>query len=531
MQLLRRAGRWSYLVAVLGPVLIVACSKLIPEPAGSFLTSLSFIFSVLAAGVLGGWKPGLLTTVASVVVYDVVFVDIRDIGDLLRTFAYLVAGVAISLLCEGVHAAGRRVMERQRRLEAEIAERRKAEQAVHEQAEQLREADRRKDEFLAMLAHELRNPLAPLSNALQVWPLVENDRKETENLRVLMQRQLHQMTRLIDDLLDVSRITRGKIQLRPQHVDFCTIVSGAVESMRPFIDQFGHQVSLSLSGKPLYVNGDLARLSQIVGNILHNAAKYTPANGTIRISTEENGNNIVLRICDNGCGIPEQMLAQIFDMFHQVDQTLDRSQGGLGIGLTLVKRLVELHGGSIDARSDGPGKGSEFVVTLPSVPGGAADHFAKADATAARANELEELPRRKILVVDDVRASAETLSQLLRGIGQNVFVAFDGQQALNSVLEHRPSVVFLDIAMPGMNGYDVAKRIREVEGAEETVLIALTGYGQEEDRRRAAEAGFDFHLTKPATIEALHGVIAKFASANGDQSYGTRAERDLRYAT
>ncbi len=376
----------------------------------------------------------------------------------------------------------------------DITERLEMEQA-------LREADHRKDEFLATLAHELRNPIAPISNALQVWPLVENDCAEVDKLRAIMERQVQQMSRLIDDLLDVSRITRGKIQLRRQPVELATIIAGAVESVRPLIDACGHDLQIDALDDPLWVDADVARLTQVIGNLLQNAAKYTNAHGKIQIRVRRQRDDALVGIRDNGAGIPPQMLDQIFEMFRQVDQTLDRAHGGLGLGLTLVKRLVELHGGSVAAQSQGEGRGSEFTVRLPAIEPPPADDAKHATPAAARRRDGP--PRHRILVVDDVYASAKTLAMMLESIGQDVALAHDGQEAIDYVVAHHPDVVFLDIAMPGMNGYDVARRLRQREELTSVRLVALTGYGHDEDRREAVEAGFHHHLTKPTSIDQL----------------------------
>jgi len=364
----------------------------------------------------------------------------------------------------------------------------------------LREADHRKDEFLATLAHELRNPIAPISNALQVWPHVENDREEVEKLRAIMDRQIRQMSRLIDDLLDVSRITRGKIQLRPQPIELSTIISGAVEAIRPMIDALGHDLVVELPSQPIWVKADVARLTQAVGNLLQNAAKYTSAGGKIRIEVKDGGRETSIHVRDNGSGIPRQMLEQIFEMFQQVDKTLDRSHGGLGLGLTLVKRLVELHQGTVEARSEGEGKGSEFIVRLPTIQPPAVDGDGETPAASRRGADPA---RHRILVVDDVYASAKTLAMMLQSIGQTVELAHDGPTAIEFVRAHHPDVVFLDIAMPGMDGYEVARRLHGDPDLAEIRLVALTGYGHDEDRRRAIEAGFHHHLTKPTSIDQL----------------------------
>jgi PAS domain S-box-containing protein len=376
----------------------------------------------------------------------------------------------------------------------------------------LREADHRKDEFLATLAHELRNPIAPISNALQVWPLVENDREEVEKLRAIMDRQIRQMTRLIDDLLDVSRITRGKIQLRCQPVDLSTIISGAIEAIRPMIDAHAHHLEVVGCGETVMVDGDVARLTQAIGNLLQNAAKYTPREGQIRMAIEREAGQAVVRIADNGVGIPPHMLQQIFEMFQQVDQTLDRAHGGLGLGLTLVKRLVELHGGVVEAHSAGEGQGSEFVVRLPLFDASRQ----VAPPTHALGKRSNGLPRHRVLVVDDVYASAKTLAMMLESINQDVAIAHDGPSAIEQVAANRPDIMFLDIAMPGMSGYDVAQHLRKQAELGGICLVALTGYGHEEDRRKAIEAGFHHHLTKPASMDQLAQLLHTLPGGDWD---------------
>ncbi len=371
-----------------------------------------------------------------------------------------------------------------------------------EMEQALREADHRKDEFLATLAHELRNPIAPISNALQVWPMVENDPAEVEKLRAIMERQIRQMSRLIDDLLDVSRITRGKIQLRCQPVDLNTIIEGAVEAVAPLIESCAHHLEVVKTETPTMVDGDVARLTQIVGNLLNNAAKYTPREGKLRIAVERQGAEAIIRVADNGAGIPANMLLSIFDMFQQVDQTLDRAHGGLGLGLTLVQRLVALHGGEVAAHSEGEGRGSEFVIRLP---------LLAEQASTTQVNppvQRAAVPRHRVLVVDDVYASAKTLAMMLQSINQDVEIANDGPSAIEQADSCRPDIVFLDIAMPGMNGYDVARLLRQKPELASTYLVALTGYGHEDDRRRAIEAGFHQHLTKPTSIDQLTQLLS-----------------------
>jgi CheY-like chemotaxis protein/two-component sensor histidine kinase len=370
-----------------------------------------------------------------------------------------------------------------------------------------READRRKDEFLATLAHELRNPLAPIRNALEVQRLAGDDRPAVERSRQMMERQLRQMVRLVDDLLDVSRITRGKLELQRERVDLAAVVGSALETSRPLIDASKHQISVSLPQRPLTLEADAVRLAQVVSNLLNNAAKYTPEGGRIWLSAEAEAGSAVIRVRDTGLGIPGEMLGRVFDMFMQMDQSLERAQGGLGIGLTLVKRLVEMHGGTVEAHSDGPGKGSELVVRLPLAAG-----EAETDALARAAGDARKQPppSRRILVVDDNQDSADTLAMLLELHGNEVQVAYDGPEALAAARDFGPEVVFLDIGLPGMDGYEVARQMRAEPLLGKAMLVAQTGWGQEEDKQRALDAGFDHHLTKPVDPAALDGLLASY---------------------
>jgi PAS domain S-box-containing protein len=368
--------------------------------------------------------------------------------------------------------------------------------------EGLAEANQRKDHFLATLAHELRNPLAPISNALQVWGLVEQKPEEARRLREIMGRQVKQMVRLIDDLLDVSRITRGRIELRRERLDIGAVIAASVEAQAPLLEARRHSLAVDLPDEPLFVDADPGRLVQVFGNLLDNAAKYTPVGGHLRVDVSRDGDVAVVAVRDDGSGIPAQMLSAIFEMFTQVDDSIVRSQGGLGIGLTLVKTLVDLHGGSVEARSDGPGRGSAFLVRLPLSSGQVAPGSFSPGAQPARPSPAPH----RVLVVDDVEPSANTLALMLEGLGQAPRAVYDGAAALRMAEDYQPQVAFVDIAMPGMDGYEVARRIRGMLGAA-PVLVALTGYGQEEDRRRALAAGFDHHLVKPTSVDALHAIL------------------------
>ena len=372
--------------------------------------------------------------------------------------------------------------------------------------EALRDADRRKDEFLATLAHELRNPLAPIRNSLQILKMPRVDAATVQQTRDMMERQVHHLVRLVDDLLDVSRVMRGKIELRKEPLELATVVARAVETAQPLIEVQGHQLDLSLPSESLLLDADPVRLVQVIGNLLTNAAKYTEANGHIGLTARREGDQAVVRVWDDGIGIAPDMLPQVFELFVQVDHASTKSQGGLGIGLTLVKNLVEMHNGTVEARSDGLGKGSEFVFRLPlMVP--------ERQPQKKENGELQQEPARssghRLLVVDDNQDAAISLAMLLRLQGHEVQVAHSGPAALEMSKTYTPDVVFLDIGMPGMDGYEVARRLRQQPGMENVVLAALTGWGQQEDRRRTADAGFNHHLVKPPESKAVESVLAQ----------------------
>jgi PAS domain S-box-containing protein len=368
--------------------------------------------------------------------------------------------------------------------------------------EDLREADHRKDEFLAVLAHELRNPLAPIRSAIGVLRISGEHDPAVERMIGIMSRQVDHMVRLVDDLLEVSRITRGKIELRQEPVAVADVVRSAVETSRPLIDAAGHRLGLAIPPEPLTVAGDPMRLAQVVANLLNNAAKYTAPGGRIQVTVRCEAEQAAILVQDNGMGIPADMLPRVFDYFTQVGRQTDRTPGGLGIGLALVKRLVEMHGGSVTARSEGEGQGSEFEVRLPLLG------QAQADAPGPDEPEVPDLHARRVLVVDDNRDAAQSLGLLLRLLGADVQVVFSGAEALAALPVHRPSVVLLDLGMPDMDGYEVARRIRAQADLAGLRLIALTGRGQPEDRRRSAAAGFDAHLVKPVDPAMLEALLA-----------------------
>ncbi len=377
---------------------------------------------------------------------------------------------------------------------------------IHDQKEMqehLREVDQRKDEFLATLAHELRNPLAPIRNSLQFLRLAGSDQAAAEHAAEIIDRQVNHLVRLVDDLLEVSRITRGKIELRKELVDLASLICSAVETSRPLIEAARHRLDVSFPSEPVMLEADAIRVSQVISNLLNNAAKYTEAGGQICLSARAEPSEVVISVRDTGVGIPPEMLPHVFEMFTQVDGSLSRSQGGLGIGLTLSRSLVELHGGSVVARSPGAGRGSEFIVSLPRALAGQSHKEEEA---------REHVPRngqgsgRRVLIVDDNVDSAESLGLWLNLEGHDVRIVHEGLAAIEAARVFKPEVILLDIGLPDIDGYEVAERLRRELRLDGVRLIALTGYGQDEDRQRCYDAGFDEHLIKPvdpATLESL----------------------------
>ena len=382
----------------------------------------------------------------------------------------------------------------------DITERKRIEEA-------LRDADRKKDEFLATLAHELRNPLAPIRNAVQILKAKGPPQPELQWARGVIDRQVQLMARLLEDLLDVSRISRNKLELRMERVDLAAVVEAAVETSRPVIEAGRHELTVILPPEPIHLEADPVRLAQVFANLLNNAAKYTEEGGRIRLSAERQGSDVVVSVKDSGIGIAAEMLPRIFEIFSQAKPALVRSQGGLGIGLSLVKGLVELHGGSIEARSAGAGPGKR--VRRP--PAGRHGH-ARSEARPDRARTTSKARDRcRILIVDDNHDSADSLAMLLQIMGHEVGTAYDGEEAVEAAGALQPDVVLLDIGMPKLNGYDACRRIREQPWGKGMFLIALTGWGQEEDRRRTEEAGFNHHMVKPVDPAALMKLLASLS--------------------
>lgn len=384
-------------------------------------------------------------------------------------------------------------------LSAEIRRRKQVE-------ETLVDLDRRKDEFLATLAHELRNPLAPIRNSLQILKMPIADQGVIHRAREMMERQVQNLVHLVDDLLDVSRVMRGRIELRRERVDLATVIAHSVETAQPLIDTHGHELSVTLPPQPIVLYADPVRLTQVISNVLTNAAKYTPREGRIWLTASLENHHAVVRVRDNGIGIAQEMLAKIFDVFVQVDHAVTRSEGGLGIGLTLVRNLVELHGGNVEAHSEGHGRGTEIVIRLPLPNGSSAPADPASKPEAAPSNGVRV--RRSVLVVDDNVDAAESLAMLLKVSGNDVRVCRNGADALKIMQERTIDIVLLDLGMPIMDGCEVARRLRQNRDFQQVLLVALTGWGKDEDRRRSKEAGFDVHLVKPVDMETLQKVFA-----------------------
>ncbi|MGH8665665.1 MAG: PAS domain S-box protein [Burkholderiales bacterium] len=382
--------------------------------------------------------------------------------------------------------------------------------------EALKETDRRKDEFLATLSHELRNPLAPLKNSLHLLRMLSSPDARTSAVHEMMERQVNHLVRLVDDLLEMSRISRGVLELRPERVDLSAIVRNAVETSQPLIERAGHRLELTLPQRTLWLDGDPVRLAQILSNLLNNAAKYTPAGGRIALHAWEDVAEIVIAVKDNGIGIAPEALVRIFEMFSRGEHTDEPGDSSLGIGLPLARRLAEMHGGSIEARSEGRGQGAEFLLRLP---------LAAEQQPGAAAERPDEVcaAKKRVLVVDDNRDAASSLGMLLEVLGAEVSVVHSGPDALEAFARFAPSLVLLDIGMPEMDGYEVARRIRSLFPESRASIVALTGWGQEEDRRRAGAAGFDHHLTKPADIEDLQRLLAS------DDATGNNADAATQY--
>ncbi len=385
---------------------------------------------------------------------------------------------------------------------SDVTHRKLVEQELQDRDERLREADRRKDEFLATLAHELRNPLAPIRNAVHLLAKISTDER-VQRLRDMLERQVGHMVRLVDDLMEISRVSRGEIELKLEKVKLAEVMEPAVESTRPLIDAAGHSLAISMPAQPQWVQGDPVRLTQVLSNLLNNAARYTPPGGEIELRAKAAADGRVqISVADNGIGIAADQLPRLFEMFSQLERRLSRANGGLGIGLALARRLVQMHGGTLSAQSDGLDRGARFTVSLPSLAAG--DQM----ASPAMPHALPQRSGVRVLLVDDNRDAADTTAELLTVLGAEVRVAYSGAQALAAVRDWQPALVILDIGMPEMDGHEVARRIHAELGERRPVLSALTGWGQADDRARTQASGFDHHLVKPVDMLDLERLMA-----------------------
>ena len=507
---------WGYLIAIAATAAVALVRLAVSDTVGNFAPIVTFTVAIVIAAWYGGLKPGLLATVLSTLAADYLYTPrrhsfyVETLSGAVALGVLCFAGVLISLLCESLHRT-------QRRLESEQENLRQSVDLQRQMRDAMTESDRRKDEFLATLAHELRNPLAPVRNAIHILRARMPPTPELQWARDVIDRQVTQMTRLIDDLMDVSRISRGTFELRREHVALDDVVRSAVETSRPSIDASGHELSVHLASEPIYLDADVIRLAQVFANLLNNAAKYTGPGGRIAVTAERETSMVLVTVQDSGIGIPAEKLTQVFEPFTQLDHSLERSRGGLGIGLALARRLVEMHGGTIEAHSPGPGAGSQFVVRLPL----SARQGGLGAVTPSIRLPTPAVARYRILIADDNNDSATSLGILLNDAGYEVRTAGDGVQALETASQFRPNIALLDIGMPKLNGYDVARQLRAQPWGRQMRLIAITGWGGAEHRQQTTQAGFDHHLTKPVDPAALTELLASMLTASEPRVSGS----------
>ena len=499
----------SYGVAIAAVTVAVLVRWLLDPWLGDDQPLVTLFGAVAVAEWFSGPYPTVVGAILGYLVCDWLFqaprgaIGVENLQTVIGFIAYLISCAVIVGFGEVMRRARVRAEQLGEVLREEVTRRRRSEDVLRDYAEQLKQADRHKDEFLAILSHELRNPLGPISNAVELLKGIGPSDSEFVWNREVIERQVEYIVRLLDDLLDVNRVTRNKLELRKTRVTSAQVLQGAIETSQPGINNAGHELTVSLPTEPVYIEADAIRLAQVFSNLLNNATKFTPEGGHIRLSAEREGDEITVSVKDNGIGIQPEMLPRVFEMFAQAEPLYERSREGLGIGLWLVKSLVEMHGGTITARSDGVGKGSEFTVRLPVIT-------SKVTADSGRKREDDESQRGKIyriLVVDDRKNSADILTKLLKKNRHDVQTAYGGQEALLAAEKFKPEVVLLDIGMPNMNGFEVCRQIRKQPWGEAMYLIAVSGWGQEQDRHRSAEAGFDHHLVKPVHSEILMKVL------------------------
>jgi signal transduction histidine kinase/ActR/RegA family two-component response regulator len=503
-----RAAWPAYAIALLAAGIALVLRWGYGPVVPNHLPLLTMYAAVAFAAWYGGYGPGLLAATLGVVAAHFVGSEAGSARstagqlDMLPDLIVYAGGCLLLIgLGAGLRTALDRAADRQRLLEQEILERQRVEQ-------KLREADRRKDEFLATLAHELRNPLHPIRTAAALLRDAAVTAPALHTAGEVIDRQVRQLSRLLDDLLDVARITQNNLALRSETLELGAIVDRALETARSLIEGRRHELTVSRPGVPVYVRGDGTRLEQVLFNLLDNAAKYTPDGGHLFLIVEAQDAYVNVTVRDGGIGIAPAFLPHVFEMFSRADNALERSSGGLGIGLALVRRLTELHGGTVEARSAGSGAGSEFIVRLPTVPAPSRQH------AQDRTTQREPSVQHRVLVVDDNIDGADTMKAMLESIGNEVQVAYDGIVAIEAAASFLPQVVLLDIGLPKLNGYEVAQRIRKQSWGARAVLIAVSGWGQQEDKARASAAGFDHHLTKPVDLEELIDLLAAVRPAN-----------------
>jgi len=496
----------GYLVALIATVIVVLIRFAAVRVYGDTAPFVPFFAAVSIAAWFGGLGPGLVATFLCAAAAAYWFyppshsLHLLLVEDQIRSALFITQGALLSYAIEVLHRARRRAeaseqeaLAKQQELEREITVRKQAEAALHE-------GDRRKDEFLATLSHELRNPLAPIRNAVQIQKSRNASPADLLWTQDIIERQVLHLARLLDDLLDVTRINVGKLRVRKERVELKTVIESAVETSRPLIDAAHQQLTITLPPEPIHLQADAIRLSQVLSNLLNNGSKYTKPGGRIALVAVREDRDVVLTVSDSGAGIAPEMLPRVFDLFTQGAVSPDQPASGLGVGLSLSRALIELHGGTISAASEGPGLGSRFTIRLPIDLSSAKDP-AFASTTPDRGPDTG--PKYRLLIADDLPDAADSLAILFRSAGHEAEVVYDGEKAFAAAESMRPSVVLLDIEMPKVDGYEVARLIRVQPWGKDLYLIALTGWGKEEDRRRSSEAGFDAHLVKPVSIERL----------------------------
>ena len=487
--------RWFPYFIALSTSLIAVLVRLQTQWLFQDATFMPLLMAILASAWLGGLRPGLLATALGALAGDWFLLDpvgsLWLAGDLqaMQLALFCGMGAAMSLACQWLHdARGDTTV-----LREDVTQLQQMEHNLRQLATDLSEADRRKDRFVATLSHELRNPLAPIRNALELMKRSRGDAATLDVAREAMERQLLQMVRLVDDLLDVSRITRDKLELRREIVTLKSVLDNAVEAAMPRINVHGHRLSVRMPAEQVWLSADPTRTAQVFSNLLNNAAKYTDPGGQLQLTARVHAEEAIVSVIDNGIGVPPEKIGEVLEMFGQADNSLERAEGGLGIGLSLAKRLVEMHNGRIDLRAGPGGTGTEVEVRLPTTTPPVGVGVVAPDARDPAAGQR----RRRVLVVDDNRDSAQTLAMVLDVMGHETRLANDGLEAVAIAAEFQPDIVLLDIGMPKLNGYEACRQIRAQPWARDVVMVAVTGWGHDEDRRRSKNAGFDLHLVKP----------------------------------